>query len=128
MPNYGIGYGLLRYLRDDRASTAEILSQPESELGFNYLGQLENVTSANSLFQKVAEHNSPIYSLRGNRPYVIDLFAYCLENRLHLRWGYSENIHKCSTVEKLAADFVTALRSLIKICLSGEKEGELGGQ
>jgi amino acid adenylation domain-containing protein/non-ribosomal peptide synthase protein (TIGR01720 family) len=128
MPNYGIGYGLLRYLRDDRASTKEILSQPESELGFNYLGQLENITSATSLFQKVAEHNSPIYSLRGNRPYVIDLFAYCLENRLHLRWGYSENIHKPSTVEKLAEDFVATLRSLIKICLTGEKEGGFDGQ
>jgi amino acid adenylation domain-containing protein/non-ribosomal peptide synthase protein (TIGR01720 family) len=128
MPNYGIGYGLLRYLRDDRASTEEILAQPESETGFNYLGQLENVTSANSLFQKVAEHHSPIYSLRGNRPYVIDLFAYCLENRLHLRWGYSENIHKCSTVEELAGDFVTTLRSLIKICLSGEEERGFDGQ
>ncbi|MGH7825281.1 MAG: hypothetical protein ACREQ7_08915 [Candidatus Binatia bacterium] len=39
--------------------------------------------------------------------------AYVIEARLRLNWTYSANLHRDSTIEGLAQDFLEAVQSLI---------------
>ena len=41
VPNRGVGYGLLRYVRGDEAVAAALRALPQAEVCFNYLGQLD---------------------------------------------------------------------------------------
>ena len=43
--------------------------------------------------------------------------------QLHLEWTYSENVHRDTTIERLAKSFVEALRSLIAHCQTPEAGG-----
>ncbi|HJP95206.1 MAG TPA: amino acid adenylation domain-containing protein [Pyrinomonadaceae bacterium] len=43
VPNRGIGYGLLRYLRGDEAICTQLEKFPQAQVSFNYLGQLDQV-------------------------------------------------------------------------------------
>src|SRR5439155_266278 len=54
LPRHGIGYGLFRYLRDDDA-VAPLRRAVRPAIGFNYLGQLDQILPATSLFAPAAE-------------------------------------------------------------------------
>jgi non-ribosomal peptide synthase protein (TIGR01720 family) len=43
--------------------------------------------------------------------------------QLQLTWSYSEEVHTRDTVERVAADFIAALRQLIQQCQWGEGVG-----
>ena len=42
---------------------------------------------------------------------------------MQLEWSYSENLHRRSTIERLARDLIQALRALIAHCQSPEAGG-----
>lgn len=53
VPKRGIGYGVLRYLSGDADITSQLSAKPQPEVSFNYLGQFDWGTQANS-FCKIA--------------------------------------------------------------------------
>ncbi len=46
-----------------------------------------------------------------------------IEGQLQLTWNYSKNIHRQTTIEKLAQSFMDALEELIRHCQSPEAGG-----
>jgi amino acid adenylation domain-containing protein/thioester reductase-like protein/non-ribosomal peptide synthase protein (TIGR01720 family) len=118
IPNRGIGYGVLRYLSNEKEITEQLQTLPQAEIRFNYLGQSDQVLAESSLFARVQEPNGSCLSLRGKRNYLLDINGIILERKLQLNWTYSQAIHRQDTIEAIARNFVEILRSLIIHCQS----------
>jgi non-ribosomal peptide synthase protein (TIGR01720 family) len=56
------------------------------------------------------------------RPYLIQIEASVRPGGLHIKWIYSRNIHRASTIEKVAESYVRVLRLLMKHSLEREAE------
>ena len=123
IPNRGIGYGLLRYLRGDTTVAGRLRTLPQPEVSFNYLGQFDQVLPASSPFAWAKESSGPDRSLRGRRHRLLAVTGCIIGGRLQLDWTYSENLHRWATIERLAQSFLEALRALITHCRFPEAEG-----
>jgi amino acid adenylation domain-containing protein/non-ribosomal peptide synthase protein (TIGR01720 family) len=119
IPGRGIGYGLLRYLRGD-AEVERLLSEaPEAEVGFNYLGQFEaGAAEGEAAFAAADEPTGPDMDLRDRRPHLLEISGVVTGGQLHLRFNYSANAHRRTTIERLAEGMGEALRRLIDRCRS----------
>jgi non-ribosomal peptide synthase protein (TIGR01720 family)/FkbM family methyltransferase len=114
VPNKGIGYGILRYLRADPEVKEKLRALPQSEVRFNYLGQFDQSLTQSSLFGWAAELPGPINVLRGPRRHLIEIDALVSGGCFQAIWTYSENRHERSTIKRLADAFMEALRSIIR--------------
>jgi len=123
MPRGGIGYGVLRYLSRDPAVRARLKPERRTEVSFNYLGQLDQVLDASALFAGAREQSGPQQSERGRQPYTLEVAAAVLGGELQVSWVYSEQLHRRETIERVAADYLKALRELIEHCQLDEAGG-----
>ena len=123
IPNRGIGYGLLRYLNKDTETVKQLQALPRPEVNFKYLGTFDQILSDKSPFKLTNDTWGETRSLRGNRPYLLEVEAKMIENQLHLSWIYSQNVHQQSTIKTLAQSFINALKGLIVHCQSPEAGG-----
>jgi non-ribosomal peptide synthase protein (TIGR01720 family) len=123
IPNRGIGYGLLRYFKGDVAITEKLLSLPQAEVSFNYLGQFDQLLSPGSMFQIAKESSGAEHSRLGSRLHLLEVNALVAGGQLQLDWTYSSKLHQRATIESLAQGFLKALRSLIAHCQSPEAGG-----
>ncbi|MDZ8261477.1 SDR family oxidoreductase [Nostoc sp. ChiQUE01b] len=120
IPNSGIGYSLLEYLSSEQEIESKLRVLPQTEVSFNYLGQYDQMISKSSLFCLPQESKGLNYSTPANRFYLLELNGIVVQEQLQLHWTYSKAIHRRETIEKLADDFIKALRSLIIHCQSLE--------
>jgi non-ribosomal peptide synthase protein (TIGR01720 family) len=109
-PNQGLGYGVLRYLQDNKFQM-ELLQK--SEILFLYLGNLEQTLPKSSLFKLSPKSGGLTRSLEGERSHVLEIQAAISQNKLTVDWSYSQNIHRQETVQQIANDFLATLRSII---------------
>ncbi|HLF28784.1 MAG TPA: amino acid adenylation domain-containing protein, partial [Anaerolineae bacterium] len=123
IPQHGLGYGLLRYLCQDREVADRLQTLPQAEVSFNYLGQLDQTLAGESMFAPARESTGPAHSPLGKRNHVLELNGAVIEGRLQMAWGYSEDLHRRATIEQLAEWFGEALRGLITHCLAPEAGG-----
>jgi len=128
IPNRGIGFGLLRYLNANAAMTPKAngamtndLMKPE--VSFNYLGQFDQVLSKSSLFKIVQGETGPACHPKVKRHHLLEITGMVLQDRLRVEWMYSEHIHRQTTIENLAKNFMEALQSLIAHCQAAETIG-----
>jgi non-ribosomal peptide synthase protein (TIGR01720 family) len=110
IPNGGIGYGVLRL-------------QSTVELSFNYLGQLDQVLDADSLFAGASEPTGAQQSERERQRYALDVTAAVVQGRLSVRFTYNEQLHAASTIQAVSNGYIEALRALIAHCQSPEAGG-----
>nr|WP_239989593.1 MupA/Atu3671 family FMN-dependent luciferase-like monooxygenase [Corallococcus macrosporus] len=111
LPVNGIGYGLLRYLRDDTAESLK--AAPRAEVGFNYLGQLDAAARGSERFALTEEASGPWHGAGGQRPHRLEVNAVVSEGRLKVTWVYGAQVHHRATIEAVAADFLASLRELM---------------
>jgi amino acid adenylation domain-containing protein/non-ribosomal peptide synthase protein (TIGR01720 family) len=121
IPNKGIGYGLLRYLCPDAATRETLRRLPRAEVSFNYLGQFDQLFAASRLFKPARESAGSSRAGAAERSHLINVEARIVEGRLQVEWVYGESLHRRSTVERLADDYLLALRSLLGHGGSAEK-------
>ncbi|HZF09118.1 MAG TPA: SDR family NAD(P)-dependent oxidoreductase [Thermoanaerobaculia bacterium] len=121
VPQRGIGYGLLRYRGDEVA--AALARLPPAEVSFNYLGQIDQVLAQSETFAAGREPIGDFSSPAGKRRHRLDVVAHVMEGCLEVGWIYSRNVHRDATVERLAQDFIAALRTLIDHCLTSATGG-----
>lgn len=124
IPDQGFGYGVLRYLSENREITEQLQNLSQAELVFNYWGQVDRFIPEKSMFGKthwilLEQNRSP----RGIRSHLVEVYGFVTGGQLWLHWTYSKNIHQRATVESLATGCVEALRSLIAHCQSPEAGG-----
>jgi non-ribosomal peptide synthase protein (TIGR01720 family) len=123
IPTHGMSYGLLRYLRSDEEMTAKLRAVPSPEISFLYLGQFDHTQSTVSLFGPAKESSGPNISPLAIRSHLLEFAGSVSEGQLKLSLTYSRNVHRSSTVERLAEEFVGALRTLITHCRTTEAGG-----
>ncbi|EKU98796.1 non-ribosomal peptide synthase/amino acid adenylation enzyme [Leptolyngbya sp. PCC 7375] len=106
VPQNGIGYGILRYLRD-----TPVANQPQPEILFNYLGTLEQLVPPNSMF-RFAQPLQVSRSPRQARSHPLDISAFIREGQLHIDWCYSGLDD--STAQALADGVIQHLQTLLE--------------
>ncbi|WP_164018688.1 non-ribosomal peptide synthetase [Pyxidicoccus trucidator] len=116
IPNRGIDYGILRYLRESAAEQAPAL---EPELVFNHLGQFDQVFSSDALFRPADESVGPTLSPRAQRPHLLEVNSLEHGGQLRVNWTYSPELHREETVERLSGHFLEALRGLVALARAG---------
>ena len=122
IPHNGLSYGLLRYLSDDPEVKEQLSALPCSDVSFKYLGQLGGFDETSAV-KLAPESAGPTSSPLELRPHLIEINGSILSSRLRLDWRYSERIHLPSTIERLAANYMEALRGLIRYCQSPDAGG-----
>ena len=113
LPHKGLGYGLLRYLSGDLELMRTFAELPRALMSFNYLGQFDQVFSTGSFWRMAQEYPGPSYSMRGMRHHLLNVEISIIDKKMHIMWLYSENIHRQSTIDYLAQNYVDAIRALI---------------
>ena len=111
-PNNGMGYGVLKYLGDEKTS-ALLRDGRDAEVCFNYLGQFRQPDSDDAQFSVASESTGQAWSELGKRAYMIDVNCIVGGDRLIVKWTYSMNIHRFETIEDLAQRYLDALREII---------------
>jgi len=84
----GIGYGVLRYLTENPPSPSN--SSPQTQVVFNYLGQVDSVVADSNLFAFATnplDGHSESASPDRNHGQVLD-------GTSEITWLYGENIHR----------------------------------
>jgi amino acid adenylation domain-containing protein/non-ribosomal peptide synthase protein (TIGR01720 family) len=119
------GYGVLRYLGDAPEIRSGLAALPPVEVSFNYLGALDHVLPAGSLFGPGGEGSGPPRSPDAPRRYLLEVDGGVSEGRLWTSWTYSANVHRRTTAEVLAREFLAELRALLAHCLAAEAGGYL---
>lgn len=123
IPDRGIGYGLSRYLSNNSELVSKLQAQPQSEVSFNYMGQLSSESSAGQWIALARESSGRARSPRQTRRYLLEVNGSVLEGSLRLDWTFNENIHRLSTIERVAQRCMDGLRALITHCQSPEAGG-----
>ncbi|HZF07303.1 MAG TPA: amino acid adenylation domain-containing protein [Thermoanaerobaculia bacterium] len=116
VPGKGVGYGVLRYLNPKPRVGERLRALPQPQIGFNYLGQLDQVVSEATLLRAARESTGPWSSPRLKRRHLLFVYGSVTGGRLQMGIGYSENVHRRETVEALAEGFGRALRHLAAAC------------
>ncbi|MGA9770379.1 MAG: SDR family NAD(P)-dependent oxidoreductase [Blastocatellia bacterium] len=106
VPDHGLSYGVLRYLKEDQ----ERLASQKSGLCFRYTGSAESILPKGTLLARAVELSR---QSQADRCYSMIITA-TIENRcLKVEWAYRKGDYLRSTVNALASRFCESLRSLI---------------
>ena len=112
IPNMGVGYGLLRFLRADPELRARLQALPRSNVRFRFLeevagGKAQRITSQNMVTRS---HREPSHS--------IQIEAFVEGGIFGTVWTYDVATHEADSIRRRASDFVAILRKLIAHCRS----------
>jgi amino acid adenylation domain-containing protein/non-ribosomal peptide synthase protein (TIGR01720 family) len=116
--NQGLGYGVLRYLSSDARVKSLMAALPQAEVSFNYLGRMDDHLSLAR-----APESAGAASPRLARRHLLEVNSYVVDGRLHADWTYNRRVHLRETIERLAADFLSRLASLVSHCLTPDAGG-----
>ncbi|MGC7102160.1 non-ribosomal peptide synthase/polyketide synthase [Amycolatopsis lurida] len=112
IPNKGIGYGLLRYLREGDPLGAAV----EPEVSFNYLGQFDTADAGDGFYGRGLTDPTPPHGPEDPRPHLLDVGASVSGGELSLAIAYSENLHDADTVRDLLRRFAEELTEVAADC------------
>ncbi len=114
IPNKGVGYGLLKYLRSETDSLGLHFSL-KPEIIFNYLGQFDNTLTS----QDLTVSRLKTYSDKGNdisEPYKLYLNGYVSDGILTLEFKYNKYEFNSETVRHISHSYITLLQEIIDYC------------
>ncbi|MEM7113999.1 MAG: amino acid adenylation domain-containing protein [Chloroflexota bacterium] len=120
VPQHGLGFGLLRYLGDDR-DRSQMAQLPKPQILFNYLGQSLDVRQADSLLQPLDANIGQFYGAANERAHLIDVNAEVINGRLRVNWQYASDYYQTETIQTLATAYISELVKLIDHCLEVER-------
>jgi amino acid adenylation domain-containing protein/non-ribosomal peptide synthase protein (TIGR01720 family) len=112
VPRRGIGFGICRYLLRDPA----LAGMADPQVVFNYLGQLDQIVAASTLFSIAGERTGPWHGPEQQRRHLLEIDAQVLHGRLEVNFRYSRNRHSAATVERLAQSFRGSLLAIVGHC------------
>ncbi|MEO3810971.1 amino acid adenylation domain-containing protein [Sphaerisporangium sp. B11E5] len=129
-PRRGVGYGALRHLTDpgDDAAFAATLERLRSAAGpqvlFNYTGGAD-AAGDESIGLLARELPHELCGPTGETgAHALHIEAYqTADGRMAFDWYHSADLHDLTTVERVAHDYVRALRDLVEHCLSPRAGG-----
>lgn len=111
IPRQGVGYGLLRYLKEDRDLIRQLKEFPQAQVFFNFTGVRSYEFEQ---FRFIRPFGGFQNDLQADRPYLIALECGTIEGQLRMKWEYSSNVHRKETVERLAQDTTERLQAIVR--------------
>jgi len=112
--NSGIGYGLLRYITGFRGM--DLTQVPSGEVGFNYLGRIDQMVSSSSPLRIAGEATGNPHGPSEKRVHLLEVTAFVWQRQFTVEINYSTNLHYLASVEQLAEEFLSALRDIVNDC------------
>ncbi|MFI7416490.1 amino acid adenylation domain-containing protein [Nonomuraea sp. NPDC049684] len=119
IPGNGLGYGLLRHLGPPGSAGSALASRPVPQVSFNYHGQADAGGDHGgehgggllyALHDPIGREQSPLE----RADHLLEVVGAIRDGRLSFDWYHSRNLHDRATVDRLLADFLTALRTLAR--------------
>ncbi|GCF09960.1 non-ribosomal peptide synthetase/type I polyketide synthase [Dictyobacter arantiisoli] len=114
LPHKGFGYGALRYLNEDPELRQRFRMLPQADILLNYVGQIDQMISSATLFKDIYPSSEFDRSSSDKRPYLFEIISGIRDGKLYIDWKYSADTHHESTIERLASDFMQAVRTLMQ--------------
>ncbi|MEU7861010.1 amino acid adenylation domain-containing protein [Nonomuraea sp. NPDC049141] len=113
VPGNGLGYGALRHLGPADSALA---GRGSPQALFNYHSQIDEITRTDGRSLYHAFHDTIGQEQHPDEQVVhpLEIVGAAEEGRLMFNWHYSTGLHDRATVERVAEDFRTALRSLAR--------------
>ena len=123
VPNRGIGYNVLRYMKQDRTIVEQLERLPQPEIFFNYLGPL--LVPEVEEFKVAGPFNGRAYTQEKIQKQAAAFMVTGLIDggQLQITWHYSTNQYYPETIERLADRVLVKIRELIVYLQSVEKPG-----
>ncbi|PGS36712.1 hypothetical protein COC58_24660, partial [Bacillus cereus] len=119
IPNKGIGYGILNYLRDDRNEKILSLNQ-KAEICFNYLGQFDEDLSK-GIFELSDVNFGEVVSGERHSPYPLDISGIIEKGKLSLTITYDKDEYNDETIKGILCEYKINLLNIINHCVSKKK-------
>ncbi|MFI5527195.1 condensation domain-containing protein [Kitasatospora sp. NPDC051853] len=110
VPLAGSGFGLLRYVNEDREQRADLAGLGEPDVTVNYQGRTKPTDPA-ALLQPAPESPGPDETSTGLREHVHGVDLLVDEGRFTVVWFYSTNQFEPDTVTGYATELCDRLRS-----------------
>ncbi|QNH16238.1 D-alanine--D-alanyl carrier protein ligase [Xanthomonas sp. SS] len=119
VPYHGIGYGVLRHLAEDaELIAAEVGKRPE--LTFNYLGQTDRATDAETFLEIAEESMGRTVSTLRERRHPLTLRGMVAGGQLSFTLEYSNERYEAATIAAFAGHIEQALREIVAHCAGRE--------
>jgi non-ribosomal peptide synthase protein (TIGR01720 family) len=120
IPNKGLGYGVLRYLSDNKTQQ-QMQALPEACITFNYLEQLDEEKCA--LFSPAEEDGGASINEEAPLDNWLSINGQVYNGELVFNWCFSGEVYLTATIQALADDYTKAVKDVIKHCLSDNVGG-----
>jgi non-ribosomal peptide synthase protein (TIGR01720 family) len=113
VPRSGIGYGLLRYLRDDEIA-GRLAQVRIPDVLVNYEGRHRSGGDPDLPFFRLADAPDVEAAGAGARTHLLQVGSAVVDGELTIGWTYSDQVHSEGTIAQLAEDCLGWLRSLAR--------------
>jgi len=113
IPNHGIGYGVLRYLRGQSNQLSDL---PQAEICFLFLGQKPGARNGDGWFVEARESSGQPHASEAQMSHRLSIITAVVEGALRVTWMYSGKAYRRSTLEGVADSYISCLRDLISDC------------
>ncbi len=120
-PRQGIGYGMLRYLREEEGK--RLSEKARAEVSYNYFGQVDDAAAGEGLMRIDNSGSGMSRSSKGQRSYALEVSSAVTGGRLRVEWVYSAELQSRERVEELAGLYIESLKEIITHCRSDEAGG-----
>ncbi|WP_240921856.1 condensation domain-containing protein, partial [Jeotgalicoccus sp. S0W5] len=119
IPNRGLGYGVLRYLKEDVEFDR---IEKKIPIVFNYLGQFDAPNKRNNkTFKLESIRTGDSIHPKVNKKYIIEINSFVLNNQFHLITTYNSKLLNEDFVDKLNHSFRKNLINIIEHCSNALK-------
>ncbi|MEM8677143.1 MAG: amino acid adenylation domain-containing protein [Cyanobacteria bacterium P01_G01_bin.67] len=109
---YSFDFGVIRFLQSDR----QIEQLPIPLISFNYLGRLDNLQSAASLFQLAQESTGAVSAVENRASHRIAINSSVIDSKLQIDWNYDRDCDREQTIIDLAENYIAHLQQIIDHC------------
>lgn len=113
IPNDGVGFELLSYLRRDPQIAQQLADLPNPEIMINFWGYDAHPLMVSQLFYPAQRFQVPPRNIQNTRFMALEIGVFVVEHQLHVQWNYSTEVYYTSTIEQLADSFLDAMYTLI---------------
>lgn len=119
IPNKGIGFGILKYLKECDLNI-------NADVSFNYLGNFDlgKAKKEDQIFEFTDEYKGNEISSKTERKGTLDVSGILVSDQLQIMLSFNTNYFRNETIENLKETYKAELEYLIS-CLSEEKETHL---
>lgn len=116
VPNNGIGYGVLKFIKQELQNLKNTLSQ----IRFNYLGQFDKEVD-NDLFSYCNKYTGKEMASSNDITSKLEINSMIINGKLNIAFGYNKKSFNKNTIEELIDTYLNNLKSILEF-LKKEKD------